>query len=443
MGLRLSGCAASQNIDSSGETLDLAGLDISTLVSHGVVNFEHKSDTAEKIVGKVIFAKKIFSEQDCENEDQKYFFDMAKSPYLYAIVELFDDVGHSGAEDVAALARYQDKMFRDNRIDFKTIYPLIGWSIEGSTLNKEKTGVITDSLARKIATTVGPCNKVCYCHIYNDEMAEKPVKKKSRLQEILGDIMKSEDLTLEQSALIKSDVELFKSEELEKQENHVTQSGKPISMNWNPEHNAQHKFSSQDHKDASNKHYELGLNTTDPSAKQLHFKMSRQHLQAANSSPWSSKRTASVPKESFTAQKPHIPTGTSTPYVNIPGSGRGMEKTESAGAPASLTGMGAVATEQLDKKMVKSGLGGLLHMSEKKPMKKQMLMIASEKKLNKSEEKPEELPDVSVPTWEKVELFKNWIAQMVPSLTPREAKAFARAFKVFQIKKAEKTLKDL
>ena len=64
----IDGIGASQNIDSSGEIVDIAGLDISSLEVDGSLNWEHKKDFPEQLVGKILKAKKIFSEKDCEDD---------------------------------------------------------------------------------------------------------------------------------------------------------------------------------------------------------------------------------------------------------------------------------------------------------------------------------------------------------------------------------------
>src|SRR5271154_5158689 len=91
MGTYVDGIGASQNIDSSGEIVDIAGLDCSSLEIDGSLTWEHKKDTPDQLVGKIIKAKKIFSEKDCDDDRQKYYWDKCKTPYLYILAELFDD----------------------------------------------------------------------------------------------------------------------------------------------------------------------------------------------------------------------------------------------------------------------------------------------------------------------------------------------------------------
>jgi hypothetical protein len=151
MGLLLDGIAASEHVDSSGEILSIDGCDISTLDKDGTLNFEHQNDDADDIVGKILYAKKIFSESDCENERQLYYFKKVRCPYIYIIGELFDEQGHPGSVAIAAMMRYAKA---------KNEPMMVGFSIEGSTL--ERDGMhLKRAVARRVAATLKPCNKSC------------------------------------------------------------------------------------------------------------------------------------------------------------------------------------------------------------------------------------------------------------------------------------------
>src|SRR5688572_20970386 len=112
-GMIVDGVFASQAIDSSGEILDVDGCDISTLDVDGVANYEHKSpddkdqdaNNGEEIVGKIIFAKKIFKESDCDTDRERLYWNQVKVPYIYGMVRLYDGAGHSGAQALAAQIR--------------------------------------------------------------------------------------------------------------------------------------------------------------------------------------------------------------------------------------------------------------------------------------------------------------------------------------------------
>jgi hypothetical protein len=99
-GLIIDGIGASEAIDSSGEILSVKGCDISSVFDNSlgcVLNWEHQGvkDSEEKnpefVVGKVIYAKKIYSEQDCETERQLEYFNSVKVPIIYIIGRLFTD----------------------------------------------------------------------------------------------------------------------------------------------------------------------------------------------------------------------------------------------------------------------------------------------------------------------------------------------------------------
>lgn len=161
------GIGASENIDSSGEIISIAGLDISSLDKDGVFNYEHKSDLPSQIVGKVLKAKKIFSDKDCDDDHQLYFWNKCKTPYLYVMGELFDDYKDS-AREVAGMFRYDaDKKNQNERA-------VMNFSVEGAKIHKDGM-TITRSIARKITLTALPCNKVAVAEMVQVE-SKKPKK---------------------------------------------------------------------------------------------------------------------------------------------------------------------------------------------------------------------------------------------------------------------------
>jgi len=167
-GTFIHGIAASEHLDSSGERIEVKGVDISSLTKDGVFNFEHESKKPGTIVGKILEAKKILKRSDCENDDHRYFWDKVNMPYIYISGELFDAVGHSGAADVAAMVRYDS--LNSGSKDAKQ---LINFSIEGSRLEK-KGANITKCIARKISITMTPCNKVA---VGEEQKKDKETKK--------------------------------------------------------------------------------------------------------------------------------------------------------------------------------------------------------------------------------------------------------------------------
>lgn len=200
-GTFIHGIAASEHLDSSGERIIIKGVDISSLTKDGVINWEHKSDQASHIVGKILEAKKILKKEDCENEHHKYFWEKAKMPFIYIAAELFDHVGHSAAQDVAAMLKYDKNLNKDET------KALINFSIEGSRLGKEGSN-ITKCIARKVTATITPCNKMAHA-----EQLEKPSKSTKSLggidisKEILNKFKKTEDIQIE---IFKGEVKYFK-----------------------------------------------------------------------------------------------------------------------------------------------------------------------------------------------------------------------------------------
>lgn len=158
MGTLIDGIAANEQVDSSGEILKIEGCDISTLAKDGVINFEHENTDPEDVVGKILYAKKIFSEHDCDNDRQLFFYKQTNVPYIYIIGELLDTEGHPGALAVAAMYRYSKKNNEPM---------MIGFSVEGSTL--DRSGMyLTHTLARRVAATLRPCNKSCLSSILDE-----------------------------------------------------------------------------------------------------------------------------------------------------------------------------------------------------------------------------------------------------------------------------------
>ena len=163
----IDGIAASEHLDSSGESLSIEGMDISSLGGpDSILNWEHNSkEKPTQVIGKVTFAKKIMKESDAKTKREKHFWNKTKKPMVYIKAELFDGVGHSGAQDVAAMLRYNNK---DKGEDSRLV---VGFSIEGGKMEK-KGMVVTKSIARDVAITVKPCNKVCDAELIEDDVDE-------------------------------------------------------------------------------------------------------------------------------------------------------------------------------------------------------------------------------------------------------------------------------
>lgn len=190
-GTLVHGIAASEHLDSSGERLIIRGIDISSLErGEGTLNYEHKNDTPSQTVGKILKAKKIFSEEDCEDDHQKYFWEKCQAPFLYIVGELLDGVGHQQAQEIAAMLKY-DAQKRREGAETKN---MINFSIEGSKLEK-KGNEISHSIARKVTLTITPCNKKALAEkLDRPEPKQLPVEKAEKKRFFSGSsIFKSEE----------------------------------------------------------------------------------------------------------------------------------------------------------------------------------------------------------------------------------------------------------
>lgn len=189
-GMIIDGVAASEAIDSSGEILDVDGCDISSLESgDGLLNYEHRGEdspgaSAIDVVGRIVFAKKIFERSECDNDRQRKYWDAVKLPFIYIIGRLYDGADHPGAKALAAIIR--DHYANEEPIQVR-------FSVEGSTLQKEGN-TLKRSVARRVAMTLKPCNKSAISGLVEDPNApegfsKEPVQDK---KDILADIGKAE-----------------------------------------------------------------------------------------------------------------------------------------------------------------------------------------------------------------------------------------------------------
>lgn len=148
----IDGLAGSEAIDKSGEKLSIEGCDISS-VKEGTayLNYEHKSGdsgTPLDLVGKIVYAKKLFKESDCENARQRMYWNSIELPCIYIVGRLSDEAGHEGAKALAASIR--DELRNDKKV-------MIGFSVEGSTLNRSGS-ILKETIIRGCAITVKACN---------------------------------------------------------------------------------------------------------------------------------------------------------------------------------------------------------------------------------------------------------------------------------------------
>lgn len=189
-GMVIDGVFASETPDSSGEILIISGCDISDLQNGtAILNFEHRGQDAPghsplDIIGKIIFAKKIYSAKDCEDDRQTKYWNQLKVPFIYGQARLFDGAGHPGA--LAAAAMIRDQASNNEKI-------LLRYSIEGSTLERKGSDLLR-SVARRVAATIKPCNRSCDSGIISDPQGQDGAIKSAEVlaEKLLGTDKKEE-----------------------------------------------------------------------------------------------------------------------------------------------------------------------------------------------------------------------------------------------------------
>lgn len=170
-GMILDGIAASEAIDGSGEQFSVKGADLSDFYDgKGLLNFEHKGDSANDLVGTVIYAKKIYAKKDCEDARQEKYWNSVELPFVYIVGRLFDKAGHPGAIAIAAQFRDQNKLKERQTLRL---------SIEGATLARDGQK-LTSTICRRVAITATPCNHSAITGLISDPMAPDGYDKQSK-----------------------------------------------------------------------------------------------------------------------------------------------------------------------------------------------------------------------------------------------------------------------
>lgn len=169
LGMVIDGILGSEAVDTSAEVLDIKGADISRLT---IANYEHKgpSDKAgngEEVVGKVLYSKKIYKADDCDNDRQLEYWNKIKLPFIYGIIRLADGAGHRGALALAALIRDYDAHDSKNGLSF---------SVEGHTVERDGQ-TLKATIIKKVAITHGPCNHATALGLLADPAAPEGYKK--------------------------------------------------------------------------------------------------------------------------------------------------------------------------------------------------------------------------------------------------------------------------
>lgn len=404
------GVAASSALDTSGERIIIEGMDISSLEVDGVFNYEHKNDQPSQVVGKILKAKKIFSEKDCDNADESYFWEKTQCPFVYVMGELFDDYSES-AKEVAGKFKYD----KDN--DHKR--NVCNFSIEGAKLPGSREGMsILRSIARKVTITVHPCN--------HQAIAELKVVKPEKEPDTLDSIFKTEPIEIE---LFKSESRITLAQVLAKKENpeiHAKALGiasmkkddqkpsmaqksdlKSIMPNqikhklslkeFNPDgkkigttkggheiysHKRVHEYSHfhpDDHLEAASLHY--GAAQANPKDAQHHMDKVRLHMQAH--------KTASRREEKLNPHKNEKIT-------------KALDAGSAMAAPSALSGGAALGMQSM---------GSMFSFGMKRKKKENPWLARAEEEYQ---------------TWEKKEEFFNFMQKRMPNMKKNEIDAIGR-----------------
>ncbi len=173
MGMKIDGIAASQAFDTSAESINVKGLDISSLqAKQGIFNYEHRHpDPKDKdktpsgpqdLLGAILFAKKIFGPEDCDDDRQLRYWSQVELPFLYIRGELYDTDGHDAARAMAAVIRF----YHRNKIPC-----VVRFSIDGHTLERDGQE-LTHCVARDVALTIKPANHSCISGVISDSRAK-------------------------------------------------------------------------------------------------------------------------------------------------------------------------------------------------------------------------------------------------------------------------------
>lgn len=143
--------AGSQLKDTQGEMLSVEGADISELESgNGRLNDNHGKGFFNSI-GRVTKAKKIFKEDDCDGDREKYYWDKIKAPFIYVKGLLYDDEDHPNAKAAAAILRNIHKS--DIPLRLKA-------SVEGGVLSRglKDPTLLARTKIHSVALTFTPAN---------------------------------------------------------------------------------------------------------------------------------------------------------------------------------------------------------------------------------------------------------------------------------------------
>jgi hypothetical protein len=149
--LEIDMCGGSQLRDTQGEMLSVEGADISELeAGKGRFNDNHGKGFFNSI-GRVTAAKKIFKEEDCDDDRQKYYWNKVRAPYIYVRGFLYDDEDHPNAKAAAAILRNVHRS--DCPLKLKA-------SVEGGVISRgiSDTTLLARTKIHSLALTFTPAN---------------------------------------------------------------------------------------------------------------------------------------------------------------------------------------------------------------------------------------------------------------------------------------------
>jgi hypothetical protein len=394
VGTKLSGIGAAENLDSSSEILSIEGLDISSIHDGtAFLNYEHQNtNPTNGCVGKILYGKKIFTEQDCETADQKKWWDLAQVPFLYIIGELFDEEGHSAATDIAAMLAYDEKLRQAGRLGKDGLKPVVNFSVEGAKLKSEGNR-ITRSIARKVSVTVLACNKICQAAIYKEpeqQQASATPKEapKMAFNEIKKQIIQKKMIKSEGGSLAKAESNVIPFKGMG-----TTSSGKTVSVDHGGNYDG---WDHNDHKEAANKHYNAFLSAKAPQQKMQHMKKVNFHMRMGGKIE---SRQPKISKAENRCWDGYKPTPGKKPYSE-----------------------GSCIKKSTKGKMVKN----------QNPLEKEQLFTTMVKN-----------EDLAIPVWSKVTQFREWVGKQAPGLSQDEVDALTRLMAHAKWTKAETALKDI
>lgn len=414
----IDGIGASQNIDSSGECILIEGMDISSLDRSGVFNWEHLKDHPGQIVGKILKAKKIFSEKDCEDDRQLMYWKKCGVPYIYVMGELMDDYKDS-AKEVAGMFRYDHDRQDRQEVD------VLGFSIEGSYIAREGSMVVK-SIARKCTITTANCNKMALA---------KMVPSQDKQKDDIDSLFKTE--LNEHIDKIQDDSPLIKSFFPKKAPNwaaasfpkvnygtSIGQVGKlNVGSHARPTHFA--TASHQELKGIADLHFNAGRAAQASGNRKVgqhHLDQQKRFMDASSAAEQKSKamastRAAVAPKMGIPANSVAKPdklfdrqlTGKMAPPSPIR---KALDAGSAMAAPSQLVGGAALVSESLEGK---------------KKKKNKWLQIAEQ----------------AYATWEKREIFEQFLAKRMPNLTKGEIIAIGQVLALNKTITMEKALSQL